>query len=123
MNQGVAGQVFWVSGNHMPSPNSKPPSPKPIRREIFIYELTNRNQVKGQPPIYEAINTKFVKKVISNELGIFATYLRIGSYSMFTKENQGFFAGNFENESISPITVFQDSVTKTVIHINHTATY
>jgi len=123
IEEGIVGKILWVSGNQMPSPNSSPPAPKPVQREVFIYQLTTLNDVTGQAPMYNSIHTKLVKNVLTDENGHFTVYLPVGDYSIFTKEEGGYFAARFDNNSISPISVQQGSMTSITIEINYAAAY
>lgn len=122
--QGIIGNILWISGNQMPSPDKKSSAPKPIKREIFIYELTKMSQVTGQAPVYDSIHSTLFKKLLSDDNGGFKVYLPVGSYSIFTKEDKGFFASIFDrNQNINPIVVTKNVFTQVTINVNYQATY
>src|ERR1700689_3936631 len=87
INQGIEGYVYFVSGNQMPSPDKKPSQPKGIKTTLYIYQLTNINQVtqRQQSAFYSSIKTKVIKKVESDSTGYFKVQLEPGKYSVFTK--------------------------------------
>ena len=64
INQGIEGYIYFVSGNQMPSPDRKLSPPKGIKSTLYIYQLTNINQVtrQGQSPFYSFVKTKIIKK-------------------------------------------------------------
>ena len=123
LGQGIIGTTLWLSGNHMPSPDSRPPAPKQVQREVFIHELTTRNEVIGQGPIYDSIQSKLIKRVWTNDNGDFTVYLPAGNYSIFTKEDRGYFASSFESNNIGSISIQQGSMRTITIKINYAAVY
>jgi hypothetical protein len=124
--QGVEGYAYRVSGNQMPSPDIKPSQPKGTMVSVYIYELTNINQVSrlGQSAFYKAIRTKFVRKLETGADGHFAVQLPAGSYSFFTKENELFYANWFDaRNNIAPVSVMPGKLTRIEIRIDHDANY
>jgi len=126
INQGIEGFIYFISGNQMPSPNRKPALPKGIRTILYIYHLTNINQVirQGQSVFYSFVNTKFITKAESDTTGYFKIHLDPGRYSLFTKKGSLFYASIFDKDNnIAPAEVFADKVTKVEVRIEYDATY
>jgi hypothetical protein len=124
--QGVEGYVYRISGNQMPSPDRKPAKPKGIATTIYIFELTNINQVarSGQTPFYTAIKTKFIKKLDSDQNGHFSIQLPAGQYSFFTKKKELFYSNIFDsNNNIDPVAVLPGKMTSIEIRIDYDANY
>jgi hypothetical protein len=124
--QGIEGHVYFVSGNQMPSPDVKPTKPKGLKTTIYIYELTNLNQVKKQDhsPFYTSILTKLVKRGNSGKDGHFRVSLPAGQYSIFVKKDSLFFANWFDgNNNIAPVKVAPDSTSKIDIKVDYNASY
>jgi hypothetical protein len=97
IDQGVEGYVYFISGNQMPSPGKKASSPKGIKTTLYIYQLTNINQVtrQGQSVFYSAVNTKLITKVKSDTTGYFKVQLEPGQYSLFYKKRSIVLCQNF----------------------------
>ncbi|RZM29421.1 MAG: carboxypeptidase regulatory-like domain-containing protein [Pedobacter sp.] len=124
VDQGVAGQVTYSSGNQMPSPDVQRKKPIGVMRWIYIYELTKMNQVSGQAPMYSAVSTRQVAKVKSDSLGYFQCKLNPGKYSIFVLEDKSFFANQTDNEgAIAAFEVKAGKVTLYNLLINHKAFY
>jgi hypothetical protein len=126
--QGVKGVVLWKAGNFMPSPDTKSPLPKgmPIVREIWIYELTNQNQteVSEEATFYKKINAKLIKKVKSGKDGRFVVSLPVGQYSVFAKEEKGFYANLFDDAmNLNPLTINKKKWTRIEVVIDYEAVY
>jgi hypothetical protein len=124
--QGVEGFVYRISGNQMPSPGIKPSMPNGIPTTVYVFELTNINQVSrlGQTAFYKSIKTKFVRKLESAADGHFSVQLPVGSYSFFTKKNDLFYANWFDtNNNIAPVTVMSGKMTAIKIRIDYDANY
>jgi hypothetical protein len=125
MNQGIKGKVIFRQGDFMPSPDAPPQgSGRGVKRELYIHELTNMGQVQGEPPFYQQIQTKLVKKIVSDESGNFTVELQPGKYSLFVKEKDGYYANLFDGQSnIYPVEVKNKQVTEVEFIIDHQATY
>ena len=126
IKQGVSGNVLWLEGNVMPSPDVKNNGGgKPVVRKINIYEVTTANQVVGTAPLFTAINAKLVASFKSDKNGHFQFELPPGKYSIFTVEDDGqFFASLSDgNGDISPFEVKPNEVTIYHININYKAFY
>ena len=126
INQGIEGYIYYISGNQMPSPDKKSSPPKGIKTTLYIYQLTNINQVtrQGQSPFYSFVKTKIIKKTESDSTGYFKVQLEPGKYSLFTKNGALFYANIFDNNNnIAPVEVIAGKITKVEIKIDYTATY
>ncbi len=123
---GAKGQVYLVSGNQMPSPDQAPPKPKGIKTTLYVYDLTNINEVsrEGTSAFYSAISTQQVKEVETDENGYFKVELKPGWYSLFVKKGVLFYSSQFdEKNNIHPIEVKRGKTTEVVFKANYDAVY
>ena len=132
VKQGIAGQVLWIEGNQMPTiideknPQNTPsrPAPQGIKREVHIFELTNLGQASSNGPFFSNIQTKLVEKTETDEDGNFAVALPVGTYSVFVKEEEGFFANQMDGQgNINPVEVSQEQITPLTLEVNYKAAY
>ena len=126
IQQGVDGYVYKISGNMMPMPGANPVKPGGISTTVFIYELTNIKYVLriGTSATYSSVNKKFITSVQSDSTGHFTVQLPVGSYSLFTKIGNLFYANLFDAENnITPVKVIEGKVTRVVIKFDAGATY
>jgi hypothetical protein len=130
IGQGIAGKVIWLEGNLMPKiqeENDTTPSlnqGKPVERYVCIYELTHRNQTVQEDGFYKEVNTRLVKKIMSDQEGNFATPLDTGQYSLFVEEHQGLFSNRYDGEGyIYPVSVKKDRITQVTLKIDYKAAY
>jgi hypothetical protein len=126
VNQGVTGHITEVRGNQMPLQGIAPSKPKGILTTVFVYEPTNISQVTriGSSALYTAISTKLVASVITDSSGAFTLALPAGSYSIFIKQGNRFYANLFDtNNNIAPFTVEIGKLTKVNLSVNSSATY
>jgi hypothetical protein len=123
--QGLEGYIYFVSGNRMPSPDVKQTTPPGYSTTLYIYELTNRNQVTtiNQSPFYSNISTKLVKTVKSNDEGYFKVKLAPGDYSLFVKKDNSFYANLFEGDNINPVKVVAGQFTQVKVNVDYDAVY
>jgi hypothetical protein len=122
--QGISGMVFWVAGNQMPGPNKKSVAPKPIEREIYIYEPVKLSQTQRTNGLFSELTTKPVAVVRTASDGSFRVVLRPGKYSLFVKEPQGLFATMLDgNGYINVIEVKKRVFSKTILNVNYEAAY
>lgn len=123
---GIKGHIYTVSGNQMPGPGESARSPKPATTTLYIYELTNINEVtrEGSSPFYNSISTRLIKEVTSDEKGYFRTKLPPGWYSLFVKKDQLFFSSQFDDKNnIHPVEVKKGRMTEIDFRINYDAVY
>ena len=123
--QGLEGYIYWVTGNRMPSPDVKQSAPSGYSTTLFIYELTNRNQVStiNHSSFYSNISTKLVKTVKSNDEGYFKVKLPPGTYSLFVKKDNSFYANLFEGDNINPVKVEAGKFTNVKVNVDYDAVY
>lgn len=126
ITQGINGKVLWKAGNLMPGPGIKPSKGSPVVREIFIYELTSDKQTEPaeEGGFYRKINSKLVKKVKSDKKGLFSVLLPAGYYSLFAKEEKGFYANIFDDAmNINTVEVRKGKWEKFEFVIDYEAVY
>lgn len=123
--QGVTGTVLWVEGNQMPGINSeKRPAPKGVVREILFYEAVKMSEASGDGSLYHDVPAKLVGTATSNEEGKFTIQLPPGTYSVFTKEQDGLFANLYDGEGfINPVEVKKGEMADLTIKVNYQAAY
>lgn len=124
LTSGIRGQVIWKSGNQMPSPDRPASAAKGVKREVWIYQLTNQNQAEPQEGFYRNIRTKRVRKVVTDASGRFKVKLAPGRYSLFTKEPQGLWANLTDGQgNIFPVTVRKGKYEEIQFEINYAAVF
>ena len=127
--QGIQGQVFWLEGNQMPQiveegQVSSRPEKKGVKRTLRIHELTHINQARLGDALFGDIETPLVAEVETDESGNFSVELPIGRYSIFTIEENGYFANIVDLDSyINPFEVKEGEWTQANILINYKAAY
>ena len=124
--QGLEGFVYRISGNQMPSPDSKPAKPKGIRTVLYIYALTSLAETdrQGQTAYFTSIHTKLICRVKTDSTGHFNLLLPAGQYSLFGKKGALFYANWFDqNNHIAPVEVLPGKITKTEFKLDYDAVY
>ena len=108
----------------MPSPGQKFSQGQPVKRKIFIYELTTREQATANGTLYTNIKTNLIAQTQSDTTGYYAVNVPPGKYSVFIEEKGGLFASIFDGDgNINPVEVKPGIITKTDIIINNKAFY
>ncbi len=126
MKQGIEGYVYRISGNQMPQPGIEPPPPPPFSTTVYIYEATNISEVirVKQSAYYRSINKKLITTVQSDSTGHFAVELPVGSYSLFTKVKDLFYANMFDMyNNIALVKVDSAKTTAATIKVDAGAIY
>ena len=124
VTQGVTGTVLWFEGNLMPSPGTPAPKGKPIEREVVFCKPLGMKEVKKEGALYIGLEEQIVKTATSNDKGEFKINLPEGTYSVFTKEEGGYYANSFDGKGmIQTITVKKDEVATLDIKVDYKATY
>lgn len=127
--QGIQGQVFWLEGNQMPqiTDDGKAASrlgKVGLQRTVRIHELTHINQARLGDGLFGDIETALVAEIETDESGNFSVSLPPGKYSIFTVEEDGYFANIFDLDSyINPFEVREGEWTQANILVNYQAAY
>jgi hypothetical protein len=125
IQQGVAGFVYELVGNQMPSPD-RPGNPdgSPIQTIVYVYELTNQKEQTQEAGIYTNITTRKIAAIKTATNGEFKIALPEGNYSLFVKVEEGLFANLFDDKmNIHPITISKDQITTTKVKVDYKAAY
>ncbi len=126
LQQGISGQVTEFSGNQMPMKDAPPRTGKPLVTTVFVYEPTHISQVtrNGTAPVYTAISTKLVASAETDSSGSFKIALPIGSYSLFVKQGNTYYANLFDTgNNIALFTVEEGKMTIANLTVTTKATY
>lgn len=120
--QGINGTIKWFQGNMMPGPDKPTIRGQGVVREIYILPLVKSQDLTDQGPIYKEIPFEPVAKVRSDENGNFFVILEPGTYSIFTRETDGWYANLIDGQNrIHPVEVVQGAFTNVNIEINYMA--
>lgn len=129
---GIEGRVCMVSGNRMPSPGrpsrsspaadstpaakALPPANGPgVKATICIFDLTNDSQVvrQGTSPWCQEVHTRLIRQENTDDKGNFSILLPPGTYSVFTKKGELFYASRRdEKNNIAPVEVLPGKMTR-----------
>jgi hypothetical protein len=132
---GIEGRVYQLSGNQMPSPrrHGPPPgfpsaadspsvaSPTPkskgtgVTGTVCVFELTNDTQVvrQGTSPYCQTVHTRLIRQANTDDKGNFSILLPPGTYSVFTKKGDLFYATRRdEKNNIAPVEVLPGKMTR-----------
>lgn len=123
---GIKGHVYLVRGNQMPSPDRPASAPAGVKTTLYVYELTNISQVnrEGVSAFYNAVNTRLVKEIQTDDQGAFSVKLKPGHYSLFVKKGSLFYSSQFdEKNNIHPVEVKSRSMTEVTFQANYDAVY
>ncbi len=124
ITQGIRGEVWFWSGDFMPIRPSG--SVTGVERDVWVHELTKLSQVDPgpSPGFFRAVHTPLVAETRSDTSGAYEVSLAPGRYSLFVRENDLYYANDFDGEgNIQPVEVVTDSVTPHRIDITYEATY
>lgn len=126
ITQGITGRVTELTGNRMPMKDAEPVVPKPVMTTVYIYEPTHISQVTrtGTEPVYTAIATRLVASVETDSTGHFTVSLPVGSYSLFVKQGDRYYANLFDNNNnIALFTVEEGKLTHANLSVSNRASF
>lgn len=126
ITQGITGRITELTGNRMPMKDAEPAVPQPVMTTVFIYEPTHISQVTrtGTEPVYTAIATRLVASVETDSTGHFTVSLPVGSYSLFVKQGNHFYANLFDNNNnIALFTVEEGKLTQANLSVSNRASF
>ena len=124
---GIEGRLHLITGNRMPSPTRRSgdsirsSSPGPgIKGTVCVFELTNDTQVtrRGTSPWCEAVHTRLIRQIDTDDKGNFTIPLPPGTYSVFTKRGNLFYATRRDQmNNIAPVTVLPGKMTQVDLRV------
>ncbi|HTD94529.1 MAG TPA: hypothetical protein VK644_11975 [Chitinophagaceae bacterium] len=123
---GIKGHVYMVRGNQMPSPDQAPSSPRGMKTTLYVYRLTNINEVsrEGVSSFYKNISTELVREIKTDEKGSFSAKLKPGVYSLFIKKGDLYYANLFDGKNnIYPVEVKPGKMEVVDFKANYDAVY
>ena len=124
--QGIIGYVLKISGNRMPTVGVRPSVPKGIMATVCVFQKTNISQTErlGSTPNYSAIHTQLIATAQTDSAGKFMVFLPIGTYSVFIKKQNGYYANRFdENNNINVVVVDKNKLTEATLIDTEGATF
>ncbi|MFP5039524.1 hypothetical protein [Parasediminibacterium sp. JCM 36343] len=127
LQQGIEGRVVRLTGNQMPMQNRRQAStPKGLATTVYMFEVANISQTKrqGSTALYDSIHTKRIATVQTDSAGHFAVHLPVGSYSIFVKVGNGFYANRFnEQNNINVYRVEKGKLTQVEVMVSEGAVF
>ncbi len=122
----VIGQVTFVEGNMMPSPDGPKAGGRPVRRQIGIFRLTSFRQTKPgvRTGFFAAMGSRPLLTTWSAKDGTYRLRLKPGTYTVCVREGGQWYANLSDHlGQINPVLVQHDSTTHHDLMINYKAIY
>jgi hypothetical protein len=109
-----------TAGSHpADSPSAASPTPKSkgtgVAATVCVFELTNDSQVirQGTSPYCQTVHTRLIRQANTDDKGNFSILLPPGTYSVFTKKGDLFYATlRDEKNNIAPVEVLPGKMTR-----------
>lgn len=94
VKQGVKGYVRELKGNQMPSPSRPLSRGRGFPATICIFKIVNTSQVEPdrKASCYKSVHAPLVKTIRADSTGYFEASLDTGSYSLFIKVDNFYYA-------------------------------
>jgi hypothetical protein len=126
--EGVRGQVTFIEGNHMPTPDTNYTFPKKeVRRYLGVFAPTpvsKTTNAAGDLTFFSDIKTKCLYLIQTDKKGCFFHPIPAGKYSIMVWEEGQWYSNAFDGDNIiNPVTVEKGKVTQFDIQINYKAVY
>lgn len=124
LTQGVTGTVLWFEGNLMPSIGATQPKGKAIERAIVFCKPLKYKDLTQNDRLYTGLDEFIVETAKSDAEGKFSIKLPVGKYSVFTKEEGGYYANSFDGQGfIQVIEVMENKITTLDLKVDYKAVY
>ena len=108
----------------MPGPDMPRTEPQPVQRTLIICKAVSMNELEGSAPMFEIPSNLILKSVETDKSGSFRTGLQPGTYSIFTKEEGGYFANSFDGQNrVNVVEVRNGEVSDLLIKVDYKASY
>lgn len=110
ISKGLAGTLIQREGNCMPIIEEGACRFFPVQRTIQFYDFTTQDEVEGNGPFFDAVNTSLRGEILPDGDGFYELKLDTGTYSVFIVENGKYYANSYSRGGIYPVEVKTDSV-------------
>jgi hypothetical protein len=113
ITEGISGTVTKRTGNCMPVVDSNNTTCKevPVHRNVYIYEYTTLNNIKGDIKDFQPPATQLKALIKTDAEGFYQYNIGPGIYSIFVEENGAFYANSIDAQGgINPVEVIAGKV-------------
>lgn len=120
----VSGYIYLLKGNQMPSPGRPVSKGHGVSRDIYVYEPTTTSSAAGTGPLFVQVKTRLIAQTKSDSTGHYSLNLPTGKYSIFIKEDAGFFAAESDGKGVlNPVLIPANTTTQKNFTITLNAVY
>lgn len=116
---GMAGTLIQREGNCMPVIEEGACRFFPVKRSIQFYDFTTQDDVEGNGPLFNAVNTQLRGEIEPDADGFYQLALDTGTYSVFIYENGKYYANSYSRGGIYPVDVKTDSVSQSNLVLDY----
>jgi hypothetical protein len=124
----LCGKVTELRGNYMPDPDAPQKAQQTtgtgVQREVYFFAPASSGEGQTESGCFKKVNAIFIKKVKTDVQGNYCIRLPKGSYSVFTKEAEGFFANKSDADGIlNPVQINTNMPANYNLVISNKATF
>jgi hypothetical protein len=124
----LCGKVTELKGNHMPDPDAPQTTHETagtgVQRMVYFFAPASTGTGATGTGFFKKVDAIFIKKVKTDTQGNYCIRLPKGSYSVFTKEAEGFYANKTDGEGIlNPVLITTAKPANFDLVISHQASF
>lgn len=122
-SEGITGYVRVLKGNQMPMHGKAESAGRATQCEVYIFSAVPASNAVGTSPLFSKINARLVATVKTDSTGHYAVHVPPGRYSLFVKEDKGFFSNELDDGFFTPVNVHANQLTIKDIHVTLQSTF
>ena len=122
-SEGITGYVHVLKGNQMPMHGKAESAGRGTRCEVYIFPAVPVSNAVGTSPLFSKISARLIAKVKTDSAGHYTVHVPPGRYSLFVKEDKGFFSNEIDDGYFTPVNVQANQLTVKNINVTPQSTF
>lgn len=122
-SEGITGYVRILKGNQMPMHGKAQAAGSGRQSEVYIFSAVPVGNAAGTSPLFSKINARLVATAKTDSAGHYTVHVPPGRYSLFVKEEKGFFSNEIDDGYFTPVNVQANQLTVKNINVTLQSTF
>jgi len=122
-SEGITGYVHVLKGNQMPMNGKAESAGRGTLCEVYIFPAVPVSNAVGTNPLFNNINARLVATVKTDSTGHYTVHVPPGKYSLFVKEDKGFFSNEIDDGCLTPVNVHAHQLAVKNINVTIQSTF
>lgn len=120
---GITGYVRVFKGNQMPMHGQARSTGSGRQCEVYVFSAIPVSKASGTSPLFSKINGRLITTVKTDSTGHYTVHVPPGKYSLFIKQDKGFFSNEIDDGYLTPVDVHANQLAVKNINVTLQSTF